>query len=57
MGIIEGVVDGFIMTVGITAPTPERKRAATIFIATGLIGTVLSVVALFALIITWVIRH
>ena len=31
MGIIQDVVDGFIMTVGITPPTPEKKRSATIF--------------------------
>lgn len=47
MGIFEGIVDGFIMTVGITPPTPDRKRVATIFIASGLIGSVLGVAALF----------
>jgi hypothetical protein len=46
MGVIQGVVDGFILTVGITPPTPEGKRTATIFIATGLIGTVVGIVAL-----------
>jgi hypothetical protein len=56
MGIIQGVVDGFIMTVGITPPTPEKKRTATIFIATGLIGTVVGVAALFALLMTRVLR-
>ena len=56
MGIIQGVVDGFIMTVGITPPTPEKKRGATIFIATGLIGTVVGVASLFALLMTRVLR-
>jgi hypothetical protein len=52
MGIIQGVVDGFIMTVGITPPTPEKKRVATIFIATGLIGTIGGIIALFILVVT-----
>ena len=56
MGIIQGVVDGFIMTVGITPPTPEKKRVATVFIATGLIGTVVGVAGLFALLMTRVLR-
>ena len=52
MGLIEGIVDGFIMTVGITPPKPEKKRAATIFIATGLLGTVIGVGVLFSFVIT-----
>jgi hypothetical protein len=52
MGLIQGVVDGFIITVGITPPTPENKRSATIFIATGLIGTVLGVAALLAFVLS-----
>jgi len=40
MNIIESIVDGFIMTVGITPPKPEQRRAAVIFIATGLFGTI-----------------
>ncbi len=51
MGLIQGVVDGFIMTVGITQPTPERKRVATIFIASGLLGTIAGVVALFGFVV------
>ncbi len=43
MHLIDGIVDGFIMTVGITPPTPEKKRAASIFIASGLFGTVFAV--------------
>jgi hypothetical protein len=45
MNIIEGIVDGFIMTVGITPPSPERKRNATIFIAAGLFGTLAGAIA------------
>jgi hypothetical protein len=52
MGLIQGIVDGFIITVGITPPRPEQKRAATIFIASGLIGTVLGVAALFGFVIS-----
>jgi hypothetical protein len=52
MGLIQGIVDGFIITVGITPPTPEKKRGATIFIATGLIGTVGGVIALFVFLVT-----
>jgi hypothetical protein len=52
MGLIQGVVDGFIITVGITPPTPENKRSATIFIATGLVGTVLGVAALLAFVLS-----
>ncbi len=52
MGLIQGVVNGFIMTVGITPPKPENKRSATIFIATGLLGTVVAIVALFTFVIT-----
>jgi hypothetical protein len=52
MGLIQGVVDGFIMTVGITPPKPENKRSAMIFIATGLLGTVVGIIALFAFVLT-----
>ncbi len=57
MGLIEGVVDGFIMTVGITPPKPERKRAATIFIATALSATVCGVVAMLAFVLMQMLRH
>jgi len=51
MNIIESIVDGFILTVGITPPKPERRRFAIIFIATGLIGTVVGVLALVLVVI------
>jgi hypothetical protein len=40
------------MTIGITPPRPEKKRTATIFIATGLIGTAIGVAGLFLFVIT-----
>ena len=45
MNLIESIVDTFILTVGITPPRPEQRRMASIFIATGLFGTVAGVVA------------
>jgi len=48
---LEALVNGFIMAVGITRPTPEKKRIAKIFIASGLIGSVLGVAALFMFIV------
>ena len=51
MNIIESIVDGFILTVGITPPKPERRRFAIIFIATGLFGTVAGVVTLVGIVI------
>jgi hypothetical protein len=57
MGLIRGVVDGFILTVGITPPTPQTKRFATIFIASGLIGTVITVAALFTVLLGRIFAH
>jgi len=57
MGFIQGMVDGFIMTVGITPPKPENKRTATIFIATGLLGTVVGIVALFTFVFTVMLQR
>jgi hypothetical protein len=51
MNIIEGIVDGFIITVGITPPTPAKKRAATIFIAVGLFATVAGVLGVFGFVL------
>ena len=48
---LETIVNGFIMVVGITQPTPTKRRVATLFIASGLIGTVLGVTALFVFVI------
>jgi hypothetical protein len=51
MNIIESIVDGFIMTVGITPPKPDKRRTAVIFIATGLFGTIAAVLALVGFVI------
>jgi hypothetical protein len=57
MRILQSVVDGFIMTVGITPPTPEKKRAATNFIATGLIATVAGIAVLFFFVVNQLFRR
>jgi hypothetical protein len=57
MSIIENIVDGFIMTVGITPPKPEQRRVATIFIATGLFGTIAGVLALVGIAIQRIAAH
>ena len=51
MNIIESIVDGFIMTVGITPPKPEQRRVAVVFIATGLFGTIVGVLVLVGIVI------
>lgn len=57
MKFIEGIVDGFIMTVGITQPTPEKRLTATIFIATGILGTIFGVAALFVFAVAQLLGH
>ena len=49
---LETMVNAFILVVGITRPTPQKKRVAKIFIASGLIGSVLGVAALFLFIVS-----
>lgn len=56
MGILETVVDAFIVAMGITPPIPEKKRTATIFIATALLGLTIALVALFLFVVTFVFR-
>ena len=57
MGIMQTVVDNFILIVGITPPKPEKKRAATIIIGTALIATAVGLVALIAFLITRLNHH
>jgi hypothetical protein len=57
MNILASIVDGFIMTVGITPPKPEQRRAATIFIATGLFGTIAGVLVLVGIVIQRIAAH
>jgi len=56
MQLLQGIVDGFIMTVGITPPVPEKKRAATIFIASGLLATVAGIVGVLFFFVTHLFR-
>lgn len=51
MNFIESIVDGFILTVGITPPRPERRRLAVVFIATGLIGTIVGLIAFVTMLV------
>ncbi len=57
MGILQTVVDNFILIVGITPPKPEKRRAATIIIGTALIATVVGLVALIAFLISRLNHH
>lgn len=45
---IRAIVTAFILTVGITPPTPKQERVATIFVSALLIGTVVLALAVFA---------
>jgi len=51
MNLIEGIVDTFILTVGITPPRPEQRRFAVFFIAAGLFGTLAGVATLAGVVI------
>jgi hypothetical protein len=48
---LEAIVNGFILAVGITRPTPEKKRIAKLYIATGL-GSVVAIAVLFVFLIS-----
>jgi len=41
----KGIAESFILTVGITPPTPEKERAATIVISIMLFGSILIALA------------
>ena len=51
MGVMQTVVDNFILIVGITPPKPDKKRAATLIIGAALIAVVVGMVALIAFLI------
>ncbi len=57
MKFLESLADAFIMTFGITPPKPERRRVAAIFIGSGLLLTVLGVLALFIAVILHLLMH
>jgi hypothetical protein len=44
---LESIAEAFIMTFGITPPTPERKRIAALFIGTALFLTTAGILILF----------
>ncbi|HEV2575801.1 MAG TPA: hypothetical protein VGU25_01205 [Acidobacteriaceae bacterium] len=47
MKFLESIADAFIMTFGITPPSPARRRVASIFIGSALFLTVAGILALF----------
>ena len=51
MKFLEPIAEAFIMTFGITPPTPERKRCAALFIGSALFLTVAGIVILFITVI------
>lgn len=56
MKFLESLAEAFIMTFGITPPTPERKRVAALFIGSALFLMVAGILILFVTIILH-IRH
>lgn len=51
MKFLESIAEAFIMTFGITPPTPERKRIAALFISSALFLTVVGVLIFFIAVI------
>jgi hypothetical protein len=47
MKFLESVAEAFIMTFGITPPTPERRRLAALFIGSALFLMVAGILVLF----------
>ena len=56
MKFLESIAEAFIMTFGITPPTPERKRMAALFIGSALFLTVAGIVIFFVTVILH-LRH
>ena len=57
MKFLESIAEAFIMTFGITPPTPERRRVASIFIGSALFLTVAGILVLFIAVIVHLLRH
>ncbi len=57
MKFLESIAEAFIMTFGITPPTPERRRVAALFIGSALFLTVVGILVLFFSIIVQLLRH
>jgi hypothetical protein len=53
MNWLDGIVHSFIMTFGITEPSPEKKRIANLFIG----GLLLLILAGFLGMIVFGVRH
>jgi hypothetical protein len=51
MKLLESLADAFIMTFGITPPTPQRRRMAALFIGSALFLTVAGILTLFITVI------
>jgi hypothetical protein len=47
MKFLESIAEAFIMTFGITPPTPERRRLAAVFIGSALFLMVAGILILF----------
>jgi len=57
MKFLESIAEAFIMTFGITPPTPERKRIAALFIGSALFLTTAGVLTLFVAVILHILRR
>jgi hypothetical protein len=57
MKFLESLADAFIMTFGITPPTPERRRIAALFIGSALFLTVAGILTLFVSVIVHILMH
>jgi len=57
MKFLESIADAFIMTFGITPPTPQRRRVAALFIGSALFLTVAGILTLFISVIAHLLTH
>jgi hypothetical protein len=57
MKLLESLADAFIMTFGITPPTPQRRRVAALFIGSALFLTVAGILILFITVIIHLLRQ
>jgi hypothetical protein len=57
MKFLESLADAFIMTFGITPPTPERRRVAALFIGSALFLTAAGILILFITVIVHLRRQ
>ena len=57
MKFLESLADAFIMTFGITPPTPQRRRVAALFIGSALFLTVAGIRILFITVILHLLRQ